>query len=70
MILLHEGAFDVHSWAGTNWPARDSPTVRQDTFRRPPARLIFARLRALAALAVSAECRLVPGGTDAGAAVI
>src|SRR5262249_26544616 len=25
-----------------------------------------ARLRALAALAVSAECRLVPGGTDAG----
>src|SRR5262249_17620781 len=26
MILLHEGALDVRSWAGTNWPAHDSPT--------------------------------------------
>ena len=31
-----------------------------------PAFLGAVRLRALAALAVSAECRLVPGGTDAG----
>src|SRR3954453_19057362 len=28
MILLHEGACDVRSWAGANWPAHDSPTGR------------------------------------------
>src|SRR5262245_51734975 len=62
MILLHEGACDVRSWAGTNWPARDSPTGCNLTASAPSAYCDIARYRS----APSARCarclRRVPAG--------